>query len=116
MKLDLYKYNVDNRKQERLNKMKKVFFTICLIAVISFIGIQANKHYKNYQQKQNVSEQNLISETEKLKNQISKLEVSNQVIKNKNKQLLAECKKGMIAYAKLTPLQKTQTETLLCSE
>lgn len=92
--------------------MKKLIFAVLSVAVLGGAVILSARHYDQYQLKNQKQEARVAAEVASVeKRQANQLAVAN----NRAQVLQAECKKGLVAYEKLTPFVRAQTPKPVCS-
>jgi hypothetical protein len=95
--------------------MKKLLLVAGATAVVVGGGVATANHYDQYQNKKQVAQASEVTRA-KLAQYQADLGVRNQLAKA-NDALQAECAKGEVAYAKLSPLvQKVVPEAGMCSD
>lgn len=97
--------------------MKKLLI-IVVVAIVVVTGLAvAEDHYKNYQNKQEAQAPQLITvkqADQKVKDAVTAAGGEYQSLVVSYNQAVAECQKGVAAYAKLTSAQRVQTASPVC--
>lgn len=100
--------------------MKKLLLSVVVLIVTVLSAVGATNHYHNYQDKKDqetaaLTQAAVAADNEQI-NQINTLQAANDELQSRHDDLVAECKKGVVAYGKLSQLVQEQTPKPSCGK